>query len=429
MTKKAHANDKPEKKQAEPAGQDKKVEPAAKAAETKPSMPKPAQKKPASNSSKPGLLSWVLIVLVAAAGWGILHTTGLVKDQQQQLGDIISQLAQAQQSLAQQRELQAQRNTIYESAIRDLKESLENLLQTNSHLRRDWLLAEAEYLIRLANHRLILMRDVETGIMALMAADQRLSEIGDPVLIQLRQELVNDIQRLRAVPKVDSVGISLTLNALASQINALPLRTPDPKTRAEQAGDSAASKTTSWDELPAAMWQDIKGLFTVRHHDQPVQKLLTTEQQFFVAQSVALKLEQARLAVMNGHAEIYKSRLQDIVVTIKEYYDINADTTQQVLQSLDELAQKNIQQVMPDISGSLKELDSYRVKADAPAITGNKPADKKAVSKKTDKPVEQKAVEKPAEKMNSEKPAPEAKPEEKPESKPVEPATTTDNKP
>ncbi len=345
-------------------------------------------------SSHFSMTTWLLLILLGLAGYGIWYVTGIIKQQQQTALALSAQLTQAVQAQTNQLEQQAQRNTQYETAIKDLKNSLENLLQTNRHLKRDWLIAEAGYLIKLANHRLILMRDIETSIVALKAADQRLSEIGDPLLIHLRQEIHNDIQSLNGVTKVDSVGISLTLNAVSNQIQTLPLRTRDPKAVAKNNADSAAVATTTWRDLPAAMWEDIKNMFTVRHHDQPIQKLLTPTQQFFVAQSVALQLEQSRLAVMNGQTEIYQDRLRNVAATIRDYYDIESEITRRTLATLDELAQKNIHQQLPDISNSLKQINNYMQQANTPPVVnpvtssdkGSKAAPAKATQKKTAKP-------------------------------------------
>ena len=55
---------------------------------------------------------------------------------------------------------------------RHLDDALQTLLKSRSHLRNDWLLTEAEDLLKLANHRLLLERDVATAIVALQSAEE-----------------------------------------------------------------------------------------------------------------------------------------------------------------------------------------------------------------------------------------------------------------
>lgn len=401
--------------------------PAPQAENAAPQAKKPVHKKTprkkSSQSNSYTTIAWVAVLLVIAAGAWVWQVSNLAKEQEQQVAAITQQLAESIKNQNQQIEQQAERNVRYEKAITHLKESLETLLLTKRHLRRDWLLAEAEYLIKLANHRLILMHDVATSISALQAADDRLQEVGDPLLIHLRQEILDDIQALKAVPQVDTVGIALTINAMAKQIPALPLRTGGKQTTAEQEAESAsvsdssaAAKTSSWTELPAAMWQDIKGMFTIRHHDQDIQKLLTPEQKFFLTQNILLQLEQARLAVMEGQDEIYKDRLAGISMTITDYFDVNADATKGMMSSLASLATANVGPAMPDISGSLKQLISYRSDVAKPVVkqpAKNKPA-KKNTNTNSKKSVKKLPTKKPAAKKSTP-----AKPQ------PVKPATKT----
>ena len=74
-----------------------------------------------------------------------------------------------------------------------------------------WSLAEVEYLLRIANQRLQLQRDVNTAEQALVAADQRLHGLADPHFLSVREQLARDLEAVQAVPAVDIEGISLSL--------------------------------------------------------------------------------------------------------------------------------------------------------------------------------------------------------------------------
>jgi len=343
--------------------------------------------------------------------------------QQQQL----QQLLQQQRQVSQQFESQLQQNSLTQhNELNTIKETIAAFLKQNQHTRRDWLIAEAEYLIKLANHRLVLAHDVSTSIQALQAADNRLLEVGNPKFIPLRKALAIDIQKLNAAPKFDIVGISLKLNALQLQIESLPLATPDPKTNEQRSkAESNISKADNWQQLPKAIWQDILNLVDIQYHNEAIKPLLLPEQQFFLIQNLKLQLEQARLALLKDHPVIYKDRIKQAQKWVSDYFDMKQTLSQTVSQSLDELAATNITQELPDISNSLTNLqilhpnNNYRLKKKSSISKVNNsklPSKKKIASKKKNK------VNKPAVAKSKTKSIKYSKPEIK---KPVEiPAKT-----
>ena len=62
---------------------------------------------------------------------------------------------------------------------KSLLQSVKQIQRQLGKTRGDWLIADAEYLLSVANQRLHLTGDVKTTIEALEAADQRLRESGD----------------------------------------------------------------------------------------------------------------------------------------------------------------------------------------------------------------------------------------------------------
>lgn len=260
----------------------------------------------------------------------------------------------------------------------NLRNNLTNIVRNNQHLRNDWLMAEAEYLVRLANHRLLLEKDVTTAAVALKAADARLAEIADPALLRIRKILAKDLLILNNIPGIDLAGLSVSLSAMSNNIPNLPLRTPDPKThklnQAEQA--QASSEVNSIQELPAAIWKDIKSLIIIRNHDKPLEPLLAPNQHFFLVQNLSLLLEQSRLALLNGHNEIYQERLQTTKKWINQYFDTEHNVTRNMLTNIDELQKFDIDPTLPDISSTFSAIKKYRTQGQLPEITPTKAKEK-----------------------------------------------------
>ena len=74
---------------------------------------------------------------------------------------------------------------------------LEQLASAN---QQDWLLAEAEYLLRLANQRLHLERDWNSALSMLQAADNVLAETHNPRTKAVRAAIAKEIPALKANP-------------------------------------------------------------------------------------------------------------------------------------------------------------------------------------------------------------------------------------
>ena len=87
----------------------------------------------------------------------------------------------------------------------------------------DWLLAEADYLVKLAGRKLFLEHDAVSATKLMESADQRIAALNDPSLVSLRQSITNDITKLRTIPLIDRDGLVLRITSLQQQVDTLPL--------------------------------------------------------------------------------------------------------------------------------------------------------------------------------------------------------------
>lgn len=150
--------------------------------------------------------------------------------------------------------------------------------------------------------------------------------------------------------------------------------TPDPKTReiTKEEKVSASSETKSLQQLPAAIWKDIKSLIIVRNHQKPVKPLLAPGQHFFLSQNLALLFEQARLALLNKNNAIYQERLQAITKWINQYFDLEHNITRNMLANIQELQKFDINPSLPDISSTFAAVKKYRTQGNTPEISTKK---------------------------------------------------------
>ena len=302
-----------------------------------------------------------------------------------------------------------------------LENGLDEWLSQNSHLRKDWLLAEAEYLIKLASHRLLLEQDVKTAIVAMEGANARLAEVGDPSLLKVRKQISKDTQRLKSVPTIDVAGISLTLSSLIQSVNKLPLQVPDPDSIRQRIKERTPDKpqVDGWKGFLAALWRDLRNLVVIRNHESPIQPMLTSDQQFFLVQNLQLRLEQARLALLQGETGVYQERLKEMEQWIPLYFDAGHELTKSTIDTLAQLRKQDITPELPELTRSYEKLEKYlksgstykpRKPKKKPEKEKAKAVEKKPLDDKKTKPAEDSVTPK---KEQPAKPATEATPQVK----------------
>jgi uroporphyrin-3 C-methyltransferase len=340
-------------------------------------------------SRLPLILAGLALILVAA---GLLFGYRFWSQMEQTLVQLDSALRQAnqEQAVLDERLRQAQRDAEQQQqAIAEqeqvLKEQHQRLLEAKQESKRaseqlyhslneiqtrlggkqiQWRVSEAEYLLRVANHRLNLMADPGTAMAALKAADERLSATGDPGWSQVRDLIAKEMTQLAALPKIDQVGISAELAALGEQIDLLPLLNegvslvPEAATLAEDAGTENDSFDLShlFDDLK----QGVRSMLVVRHHDRPVSAMLPPEQRYFLLQNMRLKLEAAKAALMGRNQSLYEDNLRAAAAWVGTYFVAEDPGVAGFRQQLEGLAQRNVAPELPDISGSLRALQAQR---------------------------------------------------------------------
>ena len=333
------------------------------------SAPEPGNAAPVSPPARRGgraALILAVLALLLAAG-----VAGLGYYRSQQLDRQFSALPPAIERNAGRLSSEEQRSADLSSAIEEQKAALArqsgNLEEAIGALRaqigRDqsgWVMAETEYLMLVANHRLQLERDVVTAVAALRIADERLREIGDPALIEVREMLAAEITALNTIARPDLTGLALRLMGLSGQVERLSLKGTYQPAQATRGGDAApAAEAPAWRRLIQGIWSDLKGLVTVRRTEEVVRPMLAPEQQYFLRQNLRLQLEAARLALLRTDTEQLRMALKTAQEWIGLYFDERSDVARGMQEEIGAIAGVEIRPALPDISGSLNALRTH----------------------------------------------------------------------
>jgi len=275
------------------------------------------------------------------------ETTSKITAAESNLTDAQAKLGEANRSIKETQERQA-----------SLETSLEAVYARIGNTSREWVIAEADYLLKIANHRLQLEQDVTTSIQALALADKRINSLSDPALNEVRNVIAQELTALQTLPIPDQAGIAMQLSEMQNNVDQLPLAARTQPTHQEttefQAND--AMTVDSWSALPIAILEVLKGMVSVNYNDKPIEPLLSPEQVKHLHENLKLKLEQARIVSLRGDEKLYGENLDLAIAWTTKHFNTEEVATKKFVDNLNYLKSKQIALKTPDISTSLRTL-------------------------------------------------------------------------
>ena len=137
--------------------------------------------------------------------------------------------------------------------------ALEALYRDLAPSRDEIALSEIEQVLLVASQQLQLAGNVPSALTALQLADAKLQRLDRPQFVPLRRALSRDMDRLKAVPYVDIVGMSLKLDQAIAAVDTLPLAM-DERCRRPPPDKAAPADESPWRRFLREMWSDVKQL-------------------------------------------------------------------------------------------------------------------------------------------------------------------------
>ncbi len=396
----------------------------------------PGDDRPAADPRKPrrfgtALVALLSLVSLAAAGYlywrveGVAGSGGIAP----RLGDDIARL---EREVVQVRAMAQSGSEALQARIAELTQArveisaaLDRVRAELSAERRDdgapdpgaWRLAEVEYLLRIANNRLLMERDTRAADQMLAAADSILEELDDYALHEVRAILAEERMALANTKTANAQSIFLTLEAMKDALGSLPLKQPEYFRPTEVTGVSGSESTggratdvpgrtfreagstpaAASDQEPSAggisptadasgsagvspvaggvlpgkpeapgagsksfsqaLRDRFYGLFEFRTRVRIAPRpLIRPDEAIYLELNLRLALERAQLAMLRGNQTLFAASLETARDWLDTYVDPDHEGTQRIVQELEGLAGLDIEQPMPDISRSLARL-------------------------------------------------------------------------
>ncbi|ANE54147.1 MULTISPECIES: uroporphyrinogen-III C-methyltransferase [Methylomonas] len=355
-----------------------------------------------------GILSIALVVVTAAAGFYYLQQLRASQDTEnnqdnlkiieldKELNGLREQLAGVQSQIANVNaemtgkdnhfnQTLAEFSKLHEERLATARKELENsILLVQRQLgktRGDWLLADAEYLLTVANQRLQLVGDVNTTRQALEAADQRLRESGDAAVFKVREQIAKELSLLNSAIVPDIVGLYAQIQQLQDSVENLAVFLPHAGKALEKPETPNNDLSEHGHEILQQVAKQLEGYVVLRHTDQPVNAVLTPEEAHFIKQQLKVRLEMIQIALVQQNDALFSSSIADAKQWLKKNFSENQQTDAFAAE-LDKLAGVQIRSQYPDVSASLKllkDISKLRIETDK-AVFNNSPAPAEAAT-------------------------------------------------
>ncbi|EOX3335849.1 TPA: uroporphyrinogen-III C-methyltransferase [Vibrio cholerae] len=345
-----------------PTAPDKQDSPAPKQPATKKTLDStPAQTPPPQPNSQGKKLASVALLLVLALGAGFAYVHQQQKSEfNNQLLAVRAELKQTRDALNAQLEQTVSKATSQateithraETVLEQQQKSIESLQLAVADIKgrrpNDWLLAEADYLVKLAGRKLFLEHDVETATQLMESADQRIAALNDPSLTALRKAMANDITTLKNIPLIDRDGLVLRLISMQQQIDSLPLANAILPADQPQTSQAVSENIDDWQtNLKNSLKAFADNFITFRSRDGNVIPLLSPTQHFYLRENLQAKLETAIKGVYTEQQTLYRTALDTAAQWSASFFNPDDKAVQSFNAALAQLAQQQVQVEYP----------------------------------------------------------------------------------
>ena len=290
-----------------------------------------------------------------------------------QLGDVNVSLARLVSSL----KTQTEQNTV---AITGLKQSVDQFqsiaMQSQAITTKQekimadwdaaekgnldkWRVAEAQYLVRLANDQLLLNNEVTIAKTLLTRASDVLAQTNDQALATLKKAIADDLTKLAAAPSTEVSTVYQQLITLNNILDQLPLPSMPLQPEAVEASIIDTSNLSWWERGLKRTGELLRQIVIIRHNTGKAAPLVMPEEKVFLYQNMHAQMDAAMWAVLHRNTVVYQASLKQVIDWVQHYFIADAETTKSVLQQLDDLQKINLESTTVNLAATLPLFNQY----------------------------------------------------------------------
>ncbi len=239
-----------------------------------------------------------------------------------------------------------------------MQASLKQIEAGRTTTASDWLLAEVEYLLRMASQRILMDRDPSGAAALLRASDRILVDAEHLTAHGLREAIALDLATLEAAGDLDVEGIYLRISAQIGIVAKLerPIYAYVAGVVTEDQEPQSTSLWATVSSLAVRFGQTLASLVDFRRNMPEITPVLPPNEEYYLRQNLILKLQMAQLGLLRQRDQVYQTNIKDAVDWLDRYFDADHAATMAMRQALVELADVEVASNLPDVARSLQQV-------------------------------------------------------------------------
>lgn len=310
---------------------------------------------------------WVMLFLILFGVFGILGFTKWV-----QLTEQLKELKSSIQHSAKQNDqrlepLQAKLNqieaaqTILKTDVQQQSDTLATWKQAASGNIDRWYVAEARYLVKLAQYEANASTDYTLVSGYLEKAQDILQKVTDPKAVEMRAALKQDQEQVQAKTAGFDIGaLFQQLVTLDQQIDKLPF--PLQTVKAIELPESNIARPLTkawWDKGLDETWRVLKDVVVVKKTSGDRPPFLLPDDKSLLQANLHLQIQHAMDGLLRHQAKIYIASLQQAIDWVTRYFKADDAVTVAWLKDASQLQQTDLSLLSLDVSHAVPLFDAY----------------------------------------------------------------------
>ncbi len=335
--------------------------------------------KPVKKGGSTGLVSLIVLLTLLLGGGAVywlydkmkasqLQASEQIKQYDSKMSDLASQVKESTSKVSSMASAQQSSSNDFKNTLDDLSskqsvftDTLETIQNKKPKQESDWVIAEVEYLLTVAQQRLSLERDVPTALAAMQGADSRLRDLGNPNLNGVREQLIKEMNALRKVEDADISGMVLTISDFTTGVEALPLKDFEVPTLNDiKIPTKEEALAGDWKDMGMSMWGDLIHLVEIKDQEVPNEILFDPEKRFFLYQNLQLELTSAKLSILRRDSGSMKASLSRVTNLLNGFFDTAAAPVKSMLAQIATMEDLDLKPPMPEVTQALNLLKEYK---------------------------------------------------------------------
>ena len=216
-------------------------------------------------------------------------------------------------------------------------------------------------MVQSARSALLFSKTPTVALSYLSEANKILVDANKPSLVDIRNALALDIERLNNVVDLDVADVVLQIETLSVEL--IKLATPPKNLITKDQKNAEKEKeilTKNWQRF----WQRSKDLFSqafiIRKHQQTKPTFLLSEEKYGLILSLQYKLQIASWAILHNQDRLYETNMAQTITTLQNHARyFSSELVDKILPSLQKLqgisAKKKI--ALPNLDTTLKAIE------------------------------------------------------------------------